>query len=803
MRRTPILYAVTVAVVSACSSGGSDAPGGVGENGGMAQAGGASGTGGALASGGNSAAGGGSGVGGAVAAGRGGTAGAAAGVGGSQSPGGSSGTGGAAGGAGAAGIAGSMVAGGAGASGAGASGAGVGGASGGQSGSSGGTTPEGGVGGTNVAGGGAGGSGGSGGSSVVPGCTPPSAYPNLFVTVSGHTQAESDAKIAAAWNQLYNPSNGNTVYYDGPGSDESYVKDTGNNDVRTEGMSYGMITAVQLDKQTQFDRLWAWVKNHMAQGTGEIAWHCSTSGGKLSSGGAPDGEEYMATALIFAHNRWGSSGKFDYAVEAQWVLDLIRTKYFNSTYHIVKFVSGSNNTDGSYVLPAFYQVWSCFDTANASFWNEAVTAGREFFKAAADSNGVIPDQSSFTGQAMGGAGSDAKRCVMNIMMDTNFFAADPWQTQTYAPAFGAWMKSHSDGSAAQFSCNALLGFGLPESNWQAFRGQDLVGADTDGHVPLLRRHALHARAAPRERHVPALVLTERRSLPAELRSRPRAKPGGFRASSPSLVRSVTPAVFWGMTSRAVNAARTTVVALLVSGCSPGVAPPARTEPRTPPPAAAAAPAPLVATEPEGDSGVLAREPHAADSSDTPEVRLARYRALWTSERYHPAALETSPRPASLPAGPYACRVSQEYRLRDCTVEKDTEGRTWLAFAGGNLLGMRGVVWDAPGGLAFEGFLTDEEPFGCTSCQDRCIVNPGSCACDPLPPEGVVECLKQPLKMTLKRNGTGRYRGTLVYKVYFNEYVGEGADRHVEGFVPKEERLIVDLVRGAPPEDPNR
>jgi oligosaccharide reducing-end xylanase len=336
--------------------------------------------------------------------------------------------------------------------------------------------PTGGASGNPTGGVGGGGTGGGGvgptGTMTIPGkgCTPPAAYANLFVTVSGHTQAESDAKITAAWNQLYNPSNSNTVYYNGPGMDESYVLDTGNNDVRTEGMSYGMMTAVQLGKQTEFDRLWAWVKNHMASGTtGEIAWHCSTNGSKLSNGGAPDGEEYMATALIFAHNRWGdSSGRFNYATEAQWVLDLTRTRYFEPNSHIVRFVSSANYTDGSYVLPAFYQVWACFDTANAAFWNEAVTAAREFFQAAADSGGVIPDHSSFTGQAQGGAGSDAKRCVMNIMMDANFFAVDPWQTMTYAPAYGNTMRNGGDNSGAQLSCNALLGFGLPASTGKTF-----------------------------------------------------------------------------------------------------------------------------------------------------------------------------------------------------------------------------------------------------------------------------------------------------------------------------------------------
>ena len=146
-----------------------------------------------------------------------------------------------------------------------------------------------------VGGGGTGGGGGVGptGTMTIPGkgCTPPAAYANLFVTVSGHTQAQSDAKVAAAWAQLFTPSGSGTIYFNGPGTDESYVEDLFNGDVRTEGMSYGMMIAVQLNHQTEFDRLWTFVKNHMAQGTGQIAWHVSTAGAKLATGGAPDGDE--------------------------------------------------------------------------------------------------------------------------------------------------------------------------------------------------------------------------------------------------------------------------------------------------------------------------------------------------------------------------------------------------------------------------------------------------------------------------------------------------------------------------------
>jgi oligosaccharide reducing-end xylanase len=320
--------------------------------------------------------------------------------------------------------------------------------------------------------------GGGSSTTTIPGdgCTPPAAYANLFVSLSGHTQAETDAKLSKAWSQLFSPSASSTIFYNGPGSDESYVQDVYSGDVRTEGMSYGMMIALQLDHQTEFDRLWTWVRNHMASGcsasgcTGkQIAWSCTTSGSKKATGGAPDGDEYFAAALVFAHNRWGDdSGKYNYGTEAKWVLDLVRTQDFNSTYNMVKFYSGSDNgqTDASYVLPAFYQTWACFDTANATFWNTAVTKGRAYFKAGADANGQFGDQSAYDGSKQVSTGVDKIRVVVNIMMDWNFFAVDAWQKDTYAPAYAA--REKNAGANAEGFCASLLGFGLPASSGKAF-----------------------------------------------------------------------------------------------------------------------------------------------------------------------------------------------------------------------------------------------------------------------------------------------------------------------------------------------
>src|SRR5262249_23159834 len=132
----------------------------------------------------------------------------------------------------------------------------------------------------------------------------------------------------------------------------------------------------------------------------------------------------------------------------------------------------------------FYQVWACFDTANQSLWQDAVTSARSFFQAAADpSTSIIPDHSSFDGAAQGNAGSDALRCAMNIMMDHNFFAADAWQT-TYASTYAAFIRSQGRNYVARYTpsgtpsggshstaivaCNATLGFGLPASDAMPF-----------------------------------------------------------------------------------------------------------------------------------------------------------------------------------------------------------------------------------------------------------------------------------------------------------------------------------------------
>jgi oligosaccharide reducing-end xylanase len=91
-------------------------------------------------------------------------------------------------------------------------------------------------------------------------------YPNLFLR-SGHTESESQAKIEAAYQQLFHGDPEQQAVGFDAGSNANgplmYITDWANHDVRTEGMSYGMMIAVQLDKKSDFDAIWNWAQTYM------------------------------------------------------------------------------------------------------------------------------------------------------------------------------------------------------------------------------------------------------------------------------------------------------------------------------------------------------------------------------------------------------------------------------------------------------------------------------------------------------------------------------------------------------------
>jgi len=275
---------------------------------------------------------------------------------------------------------------------------------------------------------------------------------NLFTEQLGKSKAEIDAKLDATWQQLFYGNDDTQRLYYPVANDMAYVADIASTDVRSEGMSYGMMIAVQLDKHAEFDRIWKWVKTHMYHADGPrkgyFAWHCRYDGIQIDPGSASDGEEWFAMALLFASHRWGNGESiFNYAAEAQDLLDAMRnnnrgeglTAIFDQAHHQVVFAptkEASSFTDPSYHLPAFYELWARWDRLEEgrNFWAECAKESRAYFRRATHpKTGLMSEYAEFDGTPRPGQKGDfrydAWRTIGNIAVDHAWFGRDPWQIE--------------------------------------------------------------------------------------------------------------------------------------------------------------------------------------------------------------------------------------------------------------------------------------------------------------------------------------------------------------------------------------
>ena len=276
-------------------------------------------------------------------------------------------------------------------------------------------------------------------------------YRNVFVEL-GYDKAQVESKLHQVFNDVFRGPN--KVYFEVDDS-MGYVSDVKNHDARTEGMSYGMMIAVQFGEKDIFDRLWRWSKKYM--------------------------QHQSITALIFASNRWGNDTGINYKAEAQHILNCIQPKEYtpeprqggfpgfggqqgpqkmyliDPETNLITFTPdgfGNRYTDPSYHIPAFYEVWAKWaDDGRADYWNKCAKASREFLhKAINPKTGLNADMCQYDGSEMqmprwpgmpqrpqgqkprrNGSNNfryDSWRVPMNITLDYEWSGADAkWQKQ--------------------------------------------------------------------------------------------------------------------------------------------------------------------------------------------------------------------------------------------------------------------------------------------------------------------------------------------------------------------------------------
>jgi oligosaccharide reducing-end xylanase len=336
-------------------------------------------------------------------------------------------------------------------------------------------------------------------------------YRDLFAE-RGHSSQESRARVDAAFQQLFHgDKDAQAIYYEA-GSNANgplaYITDVANHDARTEGMSYGMMIAVQLDKKREFDAIWNWANTYMRvtdpqnPSFGYFAWSMNVDGTPRSDTPAPDGEEYFTMALYFAANRWGNgTGIYNYKEQADQLLALIRHHavmkgtrplrihpgdepfarkprpgangapppqpppgwqevtvgpMMEETYKMIRFVpnygGGEKFTDPSYHLPAFYELWARWGPEqDRAFWAEAADVSRNTFaKVTGPETGLTPDRSHFDNSQM-----------ITVSGVATPFSYDSWRSvSNWSVDYSWWKKDPAETALSDRIQKFLYGQGI-------------------------------------------------------------------------------------------------------------------------------------------------------------------------------------------------------------------------------------------------------------------------------------------------------------------------------------------------------
>lgn len=279
---------------------------------------------------------------------------------------------------------------------------------------------------------------------------------------AGYQQKDIDAKVQKAYDDLFKGPN--KIYFE-VGDSMAYVSDLKNHDARTEGLSYGMMVAVQLDKKEVFDRIWRWSKKYLQHQEGPrkgyFAWSINPNTMKKNSeGSASDGELFYITSLLFASNKWGNHTGINYYAEARNILDAMWAKdgtgniynIINTAHKQISFVpegDGYNWTDPSYHVPSFMEIWARYaKDGHEKFYKDCADTSRIFLhRACNEITGLNYDYTEFSGKAhatrwmVPAFRYDSWRVPMNIAMDYNWFGTDAKWQQSYAQRLQQFIRS--------------------------------------------------------------------------------------------------------------------------------------------------------------------------------------------------------------------------------------------------------------------------------------------------------------------------------------------------------------------------
>lgn len=260
---------------------------------------------------------------------------------------------------------------------------------------------------------------------------------------SGYGPNFADQLIFNAYHQLFKGDPVDERVCFDASDDMSYIMDIGHDDIRSEGMSYGMFITALLDHPDMFQRLWNFTRRYLYNADGPhkgyFSWQVSTTEfAMLDPGATPFGEEFIAMALLIAAKKFNRS---DYKEDALRIINDIKYKPVNDlvgpiidpTTNLVKFspVLGNDFTNASYHTLAFYRAFA--EATGDNSWLDVANSSLQFLrKAAHPITALFPDYSEYDGRPKAmpwfpesnNFSGDAWRVTLNLSIDYALFHGD-------------------------------------------------------------------------------------------------------------------------------------------------------------------------------------------------------------------------------------------------------------------------------------------------------------------------------------------------------------------------------------------
>lgn len=273
-------------------------------------------------------------------------------------------------------------------------------------------------------------------------------YPNLFTELLGKSEDEITAKLDADFAQLFHGDGATESIYVTVGTDQAYVWDPRQLDIRSDGFANALLVAVELDRRDEFDDLWRFADAHMVLRTGPLRDYlrsrCDVGGDVCDETVSAEPHFAATSALWLAHGRWGSTGELSYQTEAERLMAAVFRTEVGATTQLgelsglveptrslplaTPYGSDAQQTSSAAMTAAYFGLWA-EKSGDARALLLAQNA-RAYLASVSDSaTGLMPDHPLLDGSVAADQdvfSANSYPVPLAVALDSIWFGASAW-----------------------------------------------------------------------------------------------------------------------------------------------------------------------------------------------------------------------------------------------------------------------------------------------------------------------------------------------------------------------------------------